>query len=95
MGWAGRYIEALGRGETVSFRPHGVSMRPRIESGDLCTVAPLAEGEPVVGDVVLCRVRGREVLHLVLAVRDGQYQIGNARRHVNRPSRRTAARVRV
>jgi hypothetical protein len=39
--------------------------------------------DPVVGDIVLCRVRGSEYPHLVKAVRDQQFQIGNNRGGVN------------
>jgi hypothetical protein len=35
------------------------------------------------GDVVLCKVYGREFLHLVKAVQDGRFQIGNNKGHVN------------
>jgi len=36
-----------------------------------------------VGDIVLCRVRGREYLHLVKAVQDRRYLIGNNRGGTN------------
>lgn len=78
MGWATPYIEKLQRGETVSFRPRGNSMRPKIASGQLCTVRPLeAEEKLKKGDIVLCKVRSAQYLHLVKAVRGAQYQIGN------------------
>lgn len=77
MGWAARWIEALEKGETVSFRPRGNSMSPRIESGWLCTVEPLGERAPEKGEVVLCRVAGAEYLHLVKAVDGGRALIGN------------------
>lgn len=32
---------------------------------------------------MLCRVRGTQYLHLVKAVRNGQYQIGNNRGGIN------------
>ncbi len=32
---------------------------------------------------MLCKVAGREYLHLVKAVQDGRFQIANARGHVN------------
>jgi hypothetical protein len=41
MGWASNHIERLREGETVSFRPRGHSMSGKIESGQLCTVAPV------------------------------------------------------
>jgi phage repressor protein C with HTH and peptisase S24 domain len=65
MGWATSYIAKLRAGETVSFRPRGDSMSPRIESGDLCTVEPVDPATLRAGDVVLCKVRGAEYLHLV------------------------------
>ncbi len=82
MGWATGYIAKLAAGETVQFRPHGQSMRGRIESGQLCTVAPAPE-ELEVGDVVLCKVRGREYLHLVKARQGERYLIGNNRGKIN------------
>jgi hypothetical protein len=83
MGWATGYIERLRAGETVSFRPRGHSMSPKIESGQLCTVAPVDPGTIAVGDIVLCKVRGSEYLHLVKAIQDGRFQIGNNRGFIN------------
>lgn len=40
----------------------------KIESGQLCTVEPLGERVPVVGEIVLCRVKGNQYLHLVKAI---------------------------
>jgi hypothetical protein len=82
MGWATGYIAKLAAGETVQFRPRGQSMRGRIESGQLCTVAPAPE-ELEVGDIVLCKVRGREYLHLVKARQGERYLIGNNRGKIN------------
>ena len=90
MGWATGYIAKLRAGETVSFRPRGDSMSPRIESGDLCTVEPVDVATLRAGDVVLCKVRGAEYLHLVKAVQGSRYQIGNNRGHVNGWVSRTA-----
>ena len=83
MGGATGYIEQLRAGETVSVRPRGQSMSPKIESGQLCTVAPVDPATIAVGDIVLCKVRGSEYLHLVKAIRDGQFQIGNNRGFIN------------
>ena len=83
MGWASGYIERLRAGETVSFRPRGHSMSPKVESGQLCTVAPVDPGTIAVGDIVLCKVRGSEYLHLVKAIQDGRFQIGNNRGFIN------------
>lgn len=83
MGWATGHIAKLRAGETVSFRPRGDSMSPRIASGDLCTVEPVDPSALRVGDVVLCKVHGAEYLHLVKAIQGGRFQIGNNRGHVN------------
>jgi hypothetical protein len=83
MGWAAGYIEKLRAGETVSFRPRGNSMSGKIESGQLCTVAPVDPATLRVGDIVLCKVNGREYLHLVKAIQGQRFQIGNNRGHIN------------
>lgn len=84
MGWASAYITRLRQGETVSFRPRGNSMSGRIESGQLCTVEPVADcAQLAVGDVVLCKVRGNEYLHLVKATRGSRFQIGNNHGFIN------------
>lgn len=84
MGWASDYISDLRRGEVVDFRPVGRSMEPRIFSGELCTVAPVdARHDVGEGDVVLCKVAGREFLHRVWTVKDGQFLIGNNRGRSN------------
>jgi hypothetical protein len=83
MGWASGYIEKLRAGETVSFRPRGNSMSGKIESGQLCTVAPVNHDTLEVGDIVLCKVNGREYLHLVKAIQGQRFQIGNNRGRIN------------
>ncbi len=77
MSWATSYITKLQKGETVQFRPHGGSMKGKIDDGDLVTVTPVATDVLQVGDIVLCKVSGRHYLHLIKAVRDGQFMIGN------------------
>jgi SOS-response transcriptional repressor LexA len=67
----------------VSFRPRGDSMSPKICSGQLCTVEPVDVATLQVGDIVLCKVRGTEYLHLVKATQDGRFQIGNNRGFIN------------
>lgn len=83
MGWASSHIERLRAGETVSFRPRGNSMAGKIESGQLCTVSPVDPAALRVGDIVLCRVKGSEYLHLVKAIDGGRFQIGNNRGRIN------------
>jgi hypothetical protein len=83
VGWATGYIERLRNGETVSFRPRGNSMTGRIESGQLCTVEPVDPLTVRVGDIVLCKVSGREYLHLMKAVQGPRFQISNNRGRIN------------
>lgn len=83
MGWAQHYIAALQAGQTVQFRPRGNSMTPRIKSGQLCTVEPVDPSTLAPDDVVLCKVRGAEYLHIVKAVQDARFQIGNAHGRLN------------
>jgi hypothetical protein len=83
MGWASHYIEKLRKGETVSFRPRGNSMTGKIESGQLCTVEPVDPATLEVGEIVLCKVKGREYLHLIKAIQGPRFQIGNNRGHIN------------
>jgi phage repressor protein C with HTH and peptisase S24 domain len=82
--WATQHIESLKNGETVKFRPHGNSMQPRIENGQLVTVVPIGTQTIKLGDIVLCKVDGKQWLHLVSAIgSDGRYQISNNKGHVN------------
>lgn len=83
MGWATGFIERLKKQETVSFRPRGNSMQPKIESGALCTVEPVTREGLDVGDVVLCRVSGAEYLHLIKAIQGDRFQIGNNKGRIN------------
>ncbi len=83
MGWASHYIEKLRAGETVSFRPRGHSMQPKIRSGQLCTVEPVSVDVLQVDDIVLCKVRATEYLHLIKAIQDNRFQIGNNRGGIN------------
>ncbi len=83
MGWADGHITRLSLGETVQFRPRGHSMVGKIDSGQLCTVAPVGEHQLAVGEIVLCRVKGSQYLHLIKAIQGERYQIGNNRGGIN------------
>jgi phage repressor protein C with HTH and peptisase S24 domain len=83
MNWL-EHAKKLQAGETISFRPKGNSMLPKIKSGQLCTVAPFAEGEePKKNDIVFCKVNGNWYVHLVTAVQGERVQISNNHGHVN------------
>ena len=61
MGWAAHYIEKLSKGETVSFRPRGHSMKGKVESGQLCTVEPVAAAQLKTGDIVFARSKAASI----------------------------------
>jgi hypothetical protein len=83
MGWVNDAREALAEGRHVQVRPFGGSMRGRIESGQLVTLAPVDPLSVQVDDVVLVEWKGNYLLHLVKEVRDGQLLIGNNLGKVN------------
>lgn len=58
----------------------------KIESGQLCTVEPMNGPQGfvlVIGDIVLCKVAGKQYLHLIKAIQNNRYQIGNNKGHIN------------
>ena len=84
MGWADGHIARLATGETIQFRPRGHSMTRKVNDGQLCTVAPVVAAHTLsVGDIVLCKVRGAQYLHLIKAIQGDRIQIGNNRGFVN------------
>jgi SOS-response transcriptional repressor LexA len=84
MGWAATYIEKLLDGEIVQFRPRGHSMTGKVNSGSLVTVEPLTK-ESVLrkGDIVLCKVKKSEYLHLIKSIFRDRFLIGNNRGGTN------------
>ena len=83
MGYSVKHIENLLEGNTIKFRPKGNSMTPKIKSGQLCTIEPIAERTLKKGDAVYCKVKGRQFVHLISAIKGGRYQISNNHGHVN------------
>ncbi len=84
MGWATLHIAKVIAGETVRFRPPGGSMAGKIDRGQMVTVAPVTDPSTLkVGDIVLCKVGGFDYLHLVKAIQNGKFQIGNNRGGIN------------
>ena len=77
MGWVNEARDELAAGREVRVRPFGGSMRGRIESGQLVTLAPVDPEGVRVDDVVLVEWKGNYLLHLVKDVRDGRLLIGN------------------
>jgi len=77
MGWVNDALQELSAGRHVQIRPSGGSMRGRIESGDLVTLAPVAPSEVRVDDIVLVRWKGNYLLHLIRETWGDEFVIGN------------------
>lgn len=82
MGWADNAILELRAGRAVTVTPRGNSMMPLIRSGESIRIVPISRA-PHRGDVVLCRVAGRQFLHKIKAIRDGRCLIENNHGHEN------------
>jgi hypothetical protein len=83
MGWVNDARQELLAGRSVQVRPSGGSMRGRIESGQLVTLAPVVASDVQVDDVVLVEWQRNFLLHLVKEIRDEQLLIGNNLGKVN------------
>jgi phage repressor protein C with HTH and peptisase S24 domain len=73
--------QALEEGRSITIKPRGNSMYPRIKSGQEVRLEPATTARR--GEAVLARVRGALYLHEVSAIQDGRHQISNKRGHVN------------
>lgn len=81
MKWVADKLQA---GETVTFRPRGNSMDPLIKNGQEVTVEPITSDTEIrVDSIVLCKVKGRILLHKVLAIGSSGFQIGSHKGFVN------------
>lgn len=83
MSWAKFAIEGLRQGKTVQIKPRGHSMKGKVNDGDLVTVEPVSAETLAAGDIVLVRVKGNDYLHLIKAVNNGRFLIGNNRGGIN------------
>ena len=77
MSWVKDAISALENGDDAQVRPHGGSMRGRIESGQLVTISPVHLDEVKIDDVVFIRWKGNYILHIVKDIGDEGLLIGN------------------
>ena len=83
MSWANFAIALLQKGEQARIRPRGHSMRGKVNDGNLVVVAPCSPADLAVGDIVLVRVKGSVYLHLIRAIDQGRFLIGNNRGGIN------------
>jgi len=82
--WAEHAIRELSQGHATTVKPHGTSMLPTIQSGEVSRLQPVrAIGELAPGAIVLCKVKGLIYLHKVIAIQGERVLIGNNRGHLN------------
>lgn len=81
MNW--EIAKQLQAGKTITIKPRGNSMTPRIESGEAVTLTPIRDEDIEVGNIVLSRVKGKFWLHLISAVDGDRVQISNNKGRVN------------
>ena len=77
MGWVNDARSELEAGRAVKVRPTGGSMRGRIESGQLVTLAPVDPADVQAGDAVMVAWKGGFLLHLVKEATREFLLIGN------------------
>jgi SOS-response transcriptional repressor LexA len=83
MSWAKFAIESLQKGQKAQIKPRGHSMRGKVNDGDIVILEPCKPEALEIGDIVLVRVKGRVYLHLIKAINQGRFLIGNNRGGVN------------
>ena len=83
MSWVKDALASLERGEAAKVRPHGGSMRGRIESGQLVTIEPASAEDVKADDVVFVRWKGSYLLHIVKDIGEDGFLIGNNLGKVN------------
>jgi len=83
VGWADFAVKELQAGNTTVIKPTGNSMRPKVKSGAKVTLKPIKLDKLKINDIVLCRVKGRQYLHLIKAIDKGRFLIGNNRGGTN------------
>lgn len=83
MNWATFAIDKLQQGQTAQVRPRGHSMTGKVNDGNLVTLEPCRPESLSVGDIVLVKVKGRVYLHLIKAINQQRFLIGNNRGGIN------------
>lgn len=83
MNWATFAIEKLREGQQAQVRPRGHSMTGKVNDGDLVTLQPCSSEQLKVGDIVLVQVKGHVYLHVIKAIDQRRFLIGNNRGGIN------------
>jgi len=83
VGWAKRARKQLREDGQAVIKPRGNSMDPIIRAGATVTLKPANPTSLKKGDVVFVKVKGRDYLHLIKALRRNQALIGNNKGGIN------------
>ena len=83
MSWADFAIKSLQEGIAAIIKPSGNSMKGKVESGSKVTIEPIELDKLEIGDIVLCKVKGKHYLHLIKAKGKSGFLIGNNRGGTN------------
>ena len=83
MNWATFAIEKLRDGQQAQIKPRGHSMTGKVNDGDLVTLQPCSPEQLQVDDIVLMQVKGKVYLHLIKAIDQKRFLIGNNRGGMN------------
>jgi len=77
LGWVNDAVAELAQNRSVQVQPFGGSMRGRIESGQLVTLAPVDPASLKEDDAVLVRWHGNCLLHIIKQIDGDNVLIGN------------------
>ena len=77
MGWVKTALQELKENGTSQIRPHGGSMRGRIESGQLVTIEKIEGHQVNLDDVILVKWKGNYLLHIAKEINEEEVLIGN------------------
>lgn len=77
MGWVKNALKGLVENGICQIRPHGGSMKGRIESGQLVTIAKVGGNEVSLNDVIFIKWKGNYLLHIAKEITEKEILIGN------------------
>ena len=84
MAWATFAIKKLAIDGAIDIKPSGNSMKGKIKSGQTVSIETISQDQLKVGDIVLCKVKGRQYLHLIKSIDNrGRFLIGNNKGKIN------------
>ncbi len=77
MGWVKDALKELNEYGVCQIRPHGGSMRGRIESGQLVTIEKIDGTAVHLDDVIFIKWKNNYLLHIAKEINDTEILIGN------------------